>query len=222
MSIAHTEEYRGIKFEIAYEDSPENPRKIEDLYTTMVCWHKRYTLGDIQPTCSPDEFKVFLGHIRVDVEKHKSYKVLPLFLYDHSGITMNTRGFSCRLDSGKVGFIYMKLEKIKEVYNLPKRTTWKSVVNNPWYRSDKTAREILEDGFPNDEKITVENLALRFMEHDVKTYDCYLTGNIFEKTIHWSEGYETTSGHIGIDYTIEEAKMEIDSYLKRKEKENGI
>lgn len=218
MSTAHSEVYRGIKFEIAYEDCPENPREIEDLYTTMVCWHKRYVLGDIRPTCSPDEFKVFLGHVRVDVSKHKSYKVLPLYLYDHSGITMNTTGFSCGWDSGKVGFIYMKLEKIKECYNLPKRAIWKTIIKNPWYREDKTAREILEEGFPNDEKITVEGLAIRHMKHDVKEYDQYLTGNVFEKTIIWDEGKETVSGILGLDNAIQEAKAEIDGYYKQKEK----
>ena len=28
------------------------------------------------------------------------------FIYDHSGITMNTTGFSCPWDSGQVGWIY--------------------------------------------------------------------------------------------------------------------
>jgi len=32
---------------------------------------------------------------------------LPLYLYDHSGITMNTTGFSCPWDSGQVGYIYV-------------------------------------------------------------------------------------------------------------------
>lgn len=36
----------------------------------------------------------------------KYYITLPLYLYDHSGITMNTIGFSCPWDSGQVGIIY--------------------------------------------------------------------------------------------------------------------
>lgn len=32
--------------------------------------------------------------------------ILPLYLYDHSGLTMNTTGFSCGWDSSVVGFIY--------------------------------------------------------------------------------------------------------------------
>ena len=34
------------------------------------------------------------------------YVILPLYLYDHSGITISTRPFSCPWDSGQVGWIY--------------------------------------------------------------------------------------------------------------------
>ena len=44
----------------------------------------------------------------------KTHVILPLYLYDHSGITMNTTGFSCRWDSGQVGWIYVTLDKMKE------------------------------------------------------------------------------------------------------------
>lgn len=47
---------------------------------------------------------------------------LPLYLYDHSGITMNTTGFSCRWDSGQVGYIYVTEKKLKEE-GLGERTT---------------------------------------------------------------------------------------------------
>ena len=42
--------------------------------------------------------------------------ILPLYLYDHSGITMSTSSFSCRWDSGQVGWIYITAEKIIEEY----------------------------------------------------------------------------------------------------------
>lgn len=42
--------------------------------------------------------------------------MLPLYLYDHSGITMNTRGFSCPWDSGQVGWIYATRETIEKEY----------------------------------------------------------------------------------------------------------
>ena len=39
---------------------------------------------------------------------------LPLYLYDHSGITMNTSGFSCPWDSGQVGWIYCTKKRFRE------------------------------------------------------------------------------------------------------------
>jgi len=40
------------------------------------------------------------------VEALGKYVILPLYLYDHGGITMSTGAFSCPWDSGQVGWIY--------------------------------------------------------------------------------------------------------------------
>jgi len=50
------------------------------------------------------------------VEQMEGMVILPLFLYDHSGITMNTSGFSCPWDSGQVGWIYADYDMIKKEY----------------------------------------------------------------------------------------------------------
>jgi len=49
----------------------------------------------------------FLGIVE-DLGKHV---ILPLYLYDHSGITMSTSVFSCPWDSGQVGWIYASKQK---------------------------------------------------------------------------------------------------------------
>jgi hypothetical protein len=46
--------------------------------------------------------------IQSTIEKHAV--ILPLYLYDHSGIKMSTSEFSCPWDSGQVGFIYCTLD----------------------------------------------------------------------------------------------------------------
>ena len=46
------------------------------------------------------------GEFRSIVEALGKYVILPLYLYDHSGITMSTGPFSCPWDSGQVGWIY--------------------------------------------------------------------------------------------------------------------
>jgi hypothetical protein len=38
--------------------------------------------------------------------------ILPVYLYDHSGLSVNTVGFSCRWDSGQVGWIYAKYDDL--------------------------------------------------------------------------------------------------------------
>lgn len=48
--------------------------------------------------------------------------MLPLYLYDHSGITMNTTGFSCPWDSGQVGYIYVTLDEVRHEYQVQRVT----------------------------------------------------------------------------------------------------
>lgn len=44
---------------------------------------------------------------------------LPVYMYDHSGITINTTGFSCPWDSGQVGVVYVyKGAAVAHGYNL--------------------------------------------------------------------------------------------------------
>ncbi|MDX9971910.1 MAG: hypothetical protein RBU21_02860 [FCB group bacterium] len=47
----------------------------------------------------------------------RSYFSLPLYLYDHGGITMSTGRFSCPWDSGQVGFIYISKEKAAKMWS---------------------------------------------------------------------------------------------------------
>lgn len=117
-----------LTVEIHQDDDPMNPREWDNV-GKMVCWHRKYLLGDEQPKCSPSEYlfqlmcdrefdkhRKFLPdeevvgeeNIRKYIEKH--FCVLPLYLYDHSGITMSTSRFSCPWDSGRVGFIYAPRE----------------------------------------------------------------------------------------------------------------
>jgi hypothetical protein len=42
--------------------------------------------------------------------------ILPLYLYDHSGITMNTTGYYCPHDSAQCGWIYTSHEGIVKEY----------------------------------------------------------------------------------------------------------
>jgi hypothetical protein len=84
------------------DEDPMNPRVECDNIGTMICFHRKYNLGD-KHNMDMDELEEFC--------KRKDVYSLPLYLYDHSGITMSTGPFSCRWDSGQVGRIYVEREK---------------------------------------------------------------------------------------------------------------
>jgi hypothetical protein len=86
--------------------SGDGPREWDNL-GTMVCWHRRYKLGDEQPGQDPEEYLEDLP---------QGSLVLPLFLFDHSEIGMSTTGFNDPWDSGQVGFVYVTLAKVREEY----------------------------------------------------------------------------------------------------------
>ena len=136
----YTDEKKGLQLRIMYDEHGDGPREWDNL-GTMVCWHDRYTLGDEQPECSPEEW--------ITDYPESNYFILPLFLYDHSGITISCAPFSCGWDSGQVGYIYVSKEAI--------RKEWKVQKIGPKLR-----------------KTIVDNL-----EGEVKTYDQFLTGEVF-------------------------------------------
>lgn len=109
------------------DDYPDDPRAWDNV-GTMACWHGRYSLGDEQPKVSPSEYTYALARAvddtlpewddatDADVQRGREvfdaqYLHLPLYLYDHSGLTMRTTPFSCPWDSGQVGFIYVSRAK---------------------------------------------------------------------------------------------------------------
>lgn len=116
---------------IIQDNDARCPRVDMDNLGTMVCWHSRYDLGDKHSYNEPREFieELVCDILNVDQEEieesdmedligmlEKEIAILPLFLYDHSGITMNTTGFTCRWDSGQVGWIYITAEDIINEY----------------------------------------------------------------------------------------------------------
>jgi len=83
---------------------------------------------------------------------------LPLYIYEHSGITISTGGFSCPWDSGQAGWIYTTKEEIMKCGG--------SIRN--------------EKG--NYIKVTEKNwrkAAQVWMEGEVKLYDQYIQGDCY-------------------------------------------
>ena len=79
--------------------------------------------------------------------------LLPVFLYDHSGLAMNTIGFHCPWDSGQVGYVYVTLEAVRKEFGV-KRVT-------------KALREKAED----------------ILRGEIVSYDAYLGGRVYGSVI---------------------------------------
>jgi hypothetical protein len=93
-------EYKGHTITIQHDDDPTNPRTEYDNTSKMICWHNKYKLGD-QHNWNVESFTEYQ-------EQHPEHLYLPLYLYDHSGITISTGPFNCPWDSGQVGWIYIE------------------------------------------------------------------------------------------------------------------
>lgn len=132
------DEGREARCLIVYDEDSFNPREDATPLGTMVCWHRRYKLGDEQPSCDPAEYEFPEDCIK-----------LPLYLYDHSGITMSTSDFGDRWDSGQVGWIYCT----------------KALFRSETGYSD---RELFEDG-----------KAQEILRNEVEEYDRWLRGDVY-------------------------------------------
>ena len=102
----------GITVEVLQDTDPMNPRRDWDNESLMVCFHKRYDLGDSNTGYNErdfDDWHQVYEQLRID-----GYQtILALYLYDHSGISISAKSFLGRAhhaewDSGQVGFIASK------------------------------------------------------------------------------------------------------------------
>lgn len=98
--MSKTIQYKGYTITIEVDTDVVNPRENYDHASKMISWHKNYRLGDVH-TWGVDSFSAFM-------EAHPEHLYLPIYLYDHSGITISTASFRDMWDSGQVGWIYME------------------------------------------------------------------------------------------------------------------
>ena len=137
---------------VRQDDFFPNPRREDENFGTMICFHRRYQLGDEHEYFSSDDLleELFInasgggdkGKQKYDnfvdsfdlhpgtmvkiqaynralmAEIEKSYVVLPVYLLDHSGLSVSTTDFNDPWDSGQTGIIFASLDKIREEYGV--------------------------------------------------------------------------------------------------------
>lgn len=149
---------------IMQDDHAQSPRGWDNL-GVMACWHRRYRLGDVQPKEPPDEW--------LKENAPEGSVVLPLYLFDHSGITMSTSAARFRAcdsmgwDWGRVGVIVATPEAIRKEYS-----------------RKHTTRKLRE---------RVEACLLA----EVKVYVQFLTGAVYGYTYEDQDGHDSCWGFFG-------------------------
>jgi len=122
----YEETHNGHSIKIYHDTDPESPREWDNL-GTLICRHTRYQLGDKHSFADVTEFLVDLCGLDDDADLSQAQLLkrveplavmLPVFLYDHSGLAMNTTGFHCQWDSTQVGFIYVSLDDIRKEHSV--------------------------------------------------------------------------------------------------------
>jgi hypothetical protein len=135
-----------------YEILEKNNRK-------LTIWHDEHAENPIEDECNIFEVALFSRHINQNkisileantiAADSKNWISFPVYMYDHSAISLSLSPFSCPWDSGQLGIIYNCKKNIRE------QMQWKIIT--------KERKEKLRE----------------YAENQIQTYEDYLNGNVF-------------------------------------------
>lgn len=100
----------GYTLKIIPDENPLNPRTDCDHLGIMLCWHRRYSLGDNHPYDTPQDFAE-------SAAAKDMFVCLPVYLLDHSGLYVSVNDFNDSWDSGQLGFIYCTKQDAQKWFN---------------------------------------------------------------------------------------------------------
>jgi len=159
-------QYKDYILEIYQDYDSFSPREDFDNLSKMICFHNKYDLAD--------DHNLTLGEAK-KLEKSKKVISLPLYMYEHGGLAFSSKPFSCRFDSGKVGFLYAYKKDIYKEYNTK--------------RISKKLKEKI----------------LYIFNHEIDTYSKYINNEVYRYELRCKKDHsDLIDGCVGF-YSIEEA-----------------
>lgn len=182
INIEKTKKGYTVKY-LIYDTDGESPRNWGNL-GHMVCFHGRYDLGDSH-TYNKDDYGSWNDLKDAICRSGIVPIILPLFLYDHSGVSIKTvpHGYHGSWDCGQVGFIFVTKEQIKKEYG---------TVN---------AKNIEQ--------------AKKVLLGEVENYNQYLQGDVYSCVVEQYDrnknhlDYDVVGGCYGFGYALKALKEEI-------------
>lgn len=170
-----------------------NPRE-DDNITGMALFHKRYRLGDLGHGYQSADYQGWAQMAEAIRNKERPALMKPVYMYDHSGLTISTTPFGCPWDSGQIGFCWITREKAKAELGIRRMT----IRNN--LKLDRT------------------------LEAEIKQYDEFLGGNVYATSIvdpmggvsDFVGGYAREDVKDEQSYAVKEAFMVIDATINKE------
>ncbi len=181
----------NIVVEIFPDTEPLNPREDGETYGIMACAHKKYNFSDEGAEISTSDFTTWDEVERYLIKECGAIVILPLWLYDHSGISISTRSFYGRAhhaqwDSGRVGFIYATRKSIE--------------FGQEWKYLTKERRAKIEE----------------YLRMEIDIYDQYLTGDVYGYSVAVDgEVVDSCYGFFGLEFAKEEAIVSAKHCIER-------
>lgn len=176
--------------EIIQDHDPQNPRDWDNV-AKFVFFHNRYDLPheiDQKVGASWDALEAILK------AAYGAVAVKPVYMYDHSGLTIKTSPFSCRWDSGQIGFAFVDRETI--------------IAEHPGRK--RVSRGLLAWA---DARI----------ESEIETYDMFLRGDVWGYIIkEGDEEVEACWGFFGEEYCRQEGEAVLASLVAKEWKQADL
>ena len=177
------ETYRQGRYqiEIVDDEDPQDPRYWDNL-GTMLCYHRNYRLGDRKQSeqWNPHDYENWKEMAEAIDKAEDVFVMLPLSLYDHSGILVYVGNRAHFTDPGGwdsmyLGFIYITKKKAQEEYG-----------------------ELTEELATRIEK---------YLRNEVEIYNQYLSGQVYGYRIYRDkQEIDSCYGFYGEDDAMNEAK----------------
>jgi len=183
---------------IIQDEDNQGPREWDNL-GTMVCEHRRYSLGDSNHGVDLSSSNSWDDHEKA-IKKvfGKDCVLLPIYMIDHSGQSVSTSPFSCPWDSGRVGSIVASRKDIRENFGI-KRVT----------------KEKLDH-------------SIQILKGEVETYDQYLQGDVYGYQIvenmvddegnEYEADRDSCWGFYGLEIIEEEVNQLLKGYKEEQDK----
>ena len=178
--VLETTEYKNHTIEIFQDEDPINPRENDNICEFHIA-HRNYAFGDKNHNDLES-----IEQSKKEAKRNNDI-ILPLYMYDHGGITISLSPFSCPWDSGQVGIVIIRRKKMLEEF------------------SAKIFHKSLKQK------------AMEIAKAEVKELDQYVRGDVYGYKVIDKEDKEVEScwGWYGMTGIVDEAKLVVDFYAKK-------